>query len=549
MSTRGIVAQGTRRGRSSLWFPFALLILYVGQCLWFTSTQSFTCDEPNHIRAGLEAVRNGRFVANDQPPLARLLFGLVLRDSKWQIGLTEFPGGAIVRWMQPGPEAIAWRARLPNVALGVALGILLWSAARSFFSQAAANVILALFVFSAEAIAHFSLATTDGVGTLMVFAAAIQTVNWRRNPSGTRSLLLGGVLGALLLAKFYTTPLFVVSVALAFLACLRSEHVGDRRNKLRNVGVIIIGAFLTAWCGYLFHVSVLSIHDGKLITTFPNREIVVRNYPNHSNLNLYIPAGEYFEGLREVTLHNHRGHRAFFLGTVSPNGGWKLYFPVAMLLKWPPIVLMISLTVAWLALRRRIGLPHDLVLLAVFPGVFLIFAVLSKINIGVRHILPIYPFVLLFCAAIWEVVRKKQAWRWVLYAAIVLNAADCLRYAPDYLSYFTPFVRPTRSYRLLADSNLDWGQGLLALRKYESQHPREEIHFSYFGCVDPAIYGIRSQPLGEKQRVSGIVVVGASQLAGPFLNDPQAFHWLLQYPVIAVLDHSLYVFRVAGAEK
>lgn len=212
----------------------------------------------------------------------------------------------------------------------------------------------------------------------------------------------------------------------------------------------------------------------------------------------------------------------------------------------PTVVLIITLIVATLAVRRKIQLPYEIAAIAIFPLLFFSFAIFSRLNIGVRYMLPIYPFVLLFCAGIWEFVRSRRPLRWVLYAAIVLNAADCLRYAPDYLSYFTPFVRPTETFRLLADSNVDWGQGLLALRKYELQHPRDEIHFAYSGCVDPAIYGIQSKLLGEKQRVTGTVIVPASQLVGPFLNDPNSFHWLLQYPRVAVLDHTLYVFQVGS---
>ena len=68
---------------------------------------------------------------------------------------------------------------------------------------------------------------------------------------------------------------------------------------------------------------------------------------------------------------------------------------------------------------------------------------------------------------------------------LLLNAADALRYAPGYLSYFNVFVHPADSYRLLTDSNLDWGQGLLALRQYQRDHPDEQISLSYFGSVDP----------------------------------------------------------------
>ena len=126
------------------------------------------------------------------------------------------------------------------------------------------------------------------------------------------------------------------------------------------------------------------------------------------------------------------------------------------------------------------------------------------------------------------------------------QAADCLRYAPDYLSYFNIFVRPERSYELLTDSNLDWGQGLLALRDYERAHPAERIWLAYFGGVDPREYGIRATLLPEGERPTGTVVVSATHLSGQYLNDPAAYRWLLQYPRKTILNHTLLVFEVSA---
>ena len=117
---------------------------------------------------------------------------------------------------------------------------------------------------------------------------------------------------------------------------------------------------------------------------------------------------------------------------------------------------------------------------------------------------------------------------------------------PGYLSYFTPFVRSTESYRLLTDSNLDWGQGLLALRDYQRNHPGEPIALSYFGSIDPALYGIQSNELGS-QHVSGTVVVSATNLSGQFLADPEQYRWLLQQkPVRSSTTHSMFLGLVTG---
>jgi hypothetical protein len=180
--------------------------------------------------------------------------------------------------------------------------------------------------------------------------------------------------------------------------------------------------------------------------------------------------------------------------------------------------------------------------------VYFVFAIFSHIDIGDRHILPMYPFVLLFVAGgAWQLARRSRTAVIVVLLAVALNAADALRYAPDYLSYFTPFVPSSQSYKLLSDSNLDWGQGLLALRHYQASHPQEKIYLAYFGSVDPAAYGLRVEKLEENQRVSGAtVVIGATQLTGQMLENFGAYHWVLRYPQIAILNHSLHVFRISA---
>src|SRR5205823_7532968 len=98
-------------------------------------------------------------------------------------------------------------------------------------------------------------------------------------------------------------------------------------------------------------------------------------------------------------------------------------------------------------------------------------------------------------------------------------------------------------------SNLDWGQGLLALRNYESQHPREPIYLAYFGSVDPAAYGLRSRPLLENQRVAGAtVIVSATSLTGQMLENFTSYRWVLQYRQKALLDNSLHVFEIPPAQ-
>jgi Dolichyl-phosphate-mannose-protein mannosyltransferase len=529
-------------------FPIVVLLLctaFVAECVWFIHTQSFTYDEPVHVAAGLDAWRNSRFqMWNDHPPLARLWCALPLLNEKWEIHVYGLPDGFRTDQISPDPEALAWRARAMNVVFGLTLGLLLWNTARKMFSSGAAILALALFVSSPAVIAHFSLATTDGAATLFIFLTAVFLLRWRASPSLANTICFGVVLGALLLSKF-STPVILVIALLWMLILIREEIVSKpwKWNWGKTLIALLL-ALVTVWAGYFFHVSRLTLHDHELITTFPNRPpVVYEGVKSNLNFSIPVPAGEYLEGFRSLIRHNRFGQIAFFLGRISRRG-FKFYFPVAILLKWPIIMLMLFAVAAVLAKRKLVHLPSGWWVMMSFPLVYLGFAIFSRFDIGDRHVLPIYPFMLLLACSMWEYAKTHRVLARLVVIAVLLQAVDTLRYAPDYLSYFNVYVPPMRSYELLSDSNLDWGQGLLALRKYQRSHPDEQISLAYFGSVDPRIYGIQARTLHEGERVTGTVVISASNLSGQFLQNPAGYHWVLQYPLKTVLNHSLYVFDV-----
>jgi len=429
-----------------------------------------------------------------------------------------------------------------NTVLGLVLGIALWFAARRLFSEGAANVALALFVFTPSLIAHYSVATTDGIGTLFIFLTAFQLVRWRHWPTWVNTVLMGLVLGGLLLAKFYAPPL--VLLALGLMLVLKPEGVLRRPSQWnwRPALAALALALVTLWAGYFFHVSHLKVGDGKVIATFPHRAEKTWATKANTHVNAYIPAGEFVEGLREVAFSNKHGRPAWFLGKIYPTGGIKAYYPAAIVLKWPAVLLVLVLASLLMGVRKTCRQPGDLLVMGAFALVFLFFAIQSKYDIGERHILPLYPFALLIAGAIWEQVKARRAAMIVLLLLLALNAADALRSAPDYLTYFNVLVKPANSWRYLTDSNLDWGQGLIALREYEQKHPEETLRLAYFGSVDPALYGVRALPLAPGEHVEGTLVAGASVLSGQVLTDPNSYRWLLSHPPTQMIDRSMFVF-------
>ncbi|HKD85746.1 MAG TPA: glycosyltransferase family 39 protein [Terriglobales bacterium] len=537
------VAEKSAHWLIRLCIPTLLLAAFAAQSLWFIKTQSLTYDEPGHIIAGLEAWHQGRFqMWTDHPPLGR--FWLTLPIARSQVEITQQPlaRGYRVTAIQPGAEWIARHTRPMNTLLGLALGLTLWFATRRIFSEGAANVALALFAFTPSLIANFSVATTDGIGALFVFLTAWQLVRWRQNPSRLQTALMGLVLGGLMLSKLYTPPELLL--ALVLMLFIHSGRYGDV-SPWRPVLAALVVALLIWWAGYLFHVSHVKVGNGQVVASFPKRETKTWATKSKLKLDLYVPAGEYFEGLREVALSSHRGREAWFLGSVYRAGAPKLYYPVVIGLKWPTILLLLFALSFLFGLGRSVRASNDLFIFWTFALVFFVFAFQSHFGIGERHILPLYPFALMIAGGIWEHARQHRAAMAALILLVCLNAADCLRYAPDYLAYFNIFVKPETSWRLLTDSNLDWGQGLIALREYEQQHPAEDLRLAYFGSVDPKLYGIKAKPLAPFEQVRGKVVIGGSCLSGQVFDDAESYRWLWAYRPQRAIDHSMWLFNTA----
>jgi hypothetical protein len=281
---------------------------------------------------------------------------------------------------------------------------------------------------------------------------------------------------------------------------------------------------------------------------------IIRHSPRTFHISVPVPASEFIQGVAYQLGHNKEGHFGFLLGR-SYKGGSPWYFPMVTVLKWPTIVLPLFLVAMALMFLGRTPRPPDLALWAAFPILYFVFAEFSRLNLGERYILPVYPFALLLCGSLWQFTRGRRAVLALLLVALTVHVGDVMRYAPDYLSYFNIFVNPASSYKLLSDSNVDWGEGLVALRRYQQEHPSVPIHLAYYGSVAPAVYGIRSIPLMPNERASGTVIISATYLTGQSLHDGQnirdanSYDWVLRYSPKLILNHSLYVFEVPEAEQ
>jgi hypothetical protein len=256
---------------------------------------------------------------------------------------------------------------------------------------------------------------------------------------------------------------------------------------------------------------------------------------------------------------------AFLLGETSLTG-WPWYFPIAFLVK-TPLPLLVLLGLALVTLRRHRGETTSELFLLIPPAVYTLMVLARHFNIGHRHILPVYPFLFILagrCATLaWgppaqSMASRERTWLRILVAALFLwHAGGTLRVHPHHLAFFNELAGgPAGGYRVLADSNLDWGQDLKNLGRWMEKNHVPRVKLSYFGGGDPDYYRIPHDLLpsviaGAPRRAWGNVrpgdwvAISATNLAGLYL-EPEARPLVVQLrrrrPVDAV-GYSILIYR------
>jgi tetratricopeptide (TPR) repeat protein len=253
-------------------------------------------------------------------------------------------------------------------------------------------------------------------------------------------------------------------------------------------------------------------------------------------------------------------NHAFLAGEYSDEGWW-YYFPVVFLIKTPISLIALAAIGVFVLVRRRLELGWKNEAFIVVPVViYLIVSAANTFHVGVRHLLPVYPFILLIGTAGAMMLVRRRAGRLALAGLMAFWVAEVADVYPHTLTFFNRFVGgPGNGYKYLADSNIDWGQGLKQLKIWMDRESVPHIGLAYYGTADPAYYGIDYTQLPAatpglnlpsiarmwtKPRLPGHVAVGATVLTGVFL-DPE---WQLFYRglhgtrPVAVIGNSIFVY-------
>ncbi len=236
------------------------------------------------------------------------------------------------------------------------------------------------------------------------------------------------------------------------------------------------------------------------------------------------------------------------------------YFPVAFVIK-STLGFLALLILGAATVKRWSGECHRKAAYLLIPPVFFMgIAMTSGANIGIRHVLPIYPFLILAAAAgAWTLARRHQAWAIVIVALVACHLASSLHTLPNYLAYSNEiFGGTSETYRSLSDSNADWGQGLREAGQYLQRRNIKDCWLAYFGTADPAYYHIPCKPLPDPflrwwdvpiqvppESYRGVVLISATEAASPYWGgdklDP--YSGFLQAKPAANIGGAVLVFE------
>ena len=588
---------------------------------------SATYDETAYLPAGFTYLARKDFrLSPEHPPLLKILQALPVLSLRPRVSAdaerafevaardidAQWIFGDRFLYKDNAPQPLLFRARLATLAQGALLALLVFSWARSIFGIAGGVFASCLLALDPNFLAHGALATTD-VGATLFLAGALFFASRALRALRLRDALAAALFGGAAFASKFSAVLLVPAVAtLGILRVFRPEpwpvgSGGREAATLRARAALVLGLLVSwglacwvlLWACYGFRYRALSGDGPPLAIAERAREIrQMRLYgevldgrvrfPDFASFQRAVeatppPSSErfinacargrllpeaYLYGLAFATM-KAQARSSYLLGEMSVLGS-QWYFAVAFAVKTP----LATLGILALALGALLGTKGGRATLAregpsllVPAGVFALAAVLSSLNIGHRHILPVYPFLYVLAGAVpaWmgralgpRIGRAGSA------GLLGLLALETCSVRPHFLSFFHRLAGGAEGgLGILSDSNLDWGQGLPALRRWMEENGVARVNLCYFGTADPKAYGIDYVPMlgtyylevkgagtaGDVPRapeLPGWVAISATHFQGVYLPPAvrERYAYLRRRRPDAVLAGSIRVYRV-----
>ena len=556
---------------------FAMLGAMGANLISNAAFRSLTNDEFVHIPSGHRYLVERDFSLNpEHPPLAKLLASLPLllvdvqsvasveRKNDDFAGFTvhyssQFWELNINRWWQ-----IVFWSRVPMVMLTLALGVLIFVYGKTFLGMRAALFSVALFTLEPTMLAHGWIVHTDMPAAFAFLLFFLMLGRYWLSPTFSRAMWLGIATGVALLMKFSLVILAPIFFGALIYRALRSGSLQSSRP--RQIAQSILPAIcvgLIVHAAYFFQRPQLTPQDaGWVLATAGNLATGEWSLNMFNWVSKILPT-YYVFGIYAVYTHNHEGHPGSLLGAYGSSGWWH-YFPVAFVLKTSlPFVLLTLAAVRWAFWTTLIKREKVLIPILMFGALYTGMAMTSRINIGVRHLTPVFPFLFLLGGAFLDHLLEagRSAGKKILVATLLASMLFvAVRAYPDYLSFMNLLKLEKPAWQLLSDSNVEWGQDTGALARYLQEKGETTVAAALAaGWLTP--HGIRVvdyPPPDLQSSPTRYVAIGAASLngstvsadlkqaSGAPLTTEQRVNYFAKYRSLApekVFGNSIYLYR------
>jgi len=448
------------------------------------NSDSPTYDEVTNTESGYQFLVNKDFRFDPfNPPFAREIIALP----------------ALIQKNVIYNRVIFW-PRMMVVLFTLALGVLVYIFSKKLFGGLAAKLALIIFVFEPNTLSNGHYATKDLIFTFFFLLSLFYFWLWKDKFTYKRVIIFSIIIGLSLSTKLTAIPFILFPLLVLFLMEIKNRWKMIKsffsKKKIWIILSFIFITTLTLWSTYFFKLEPPLGY--RFDENRPAIKLAKSNPLIKIALTVPIPLGSYVSTIKELFMFNYTNlyiKRSYFPGDVSIDGSPGYLFPLAVLIKTPiPLLMLFFLSILFFYKNSKNG-KYLLVPL------FLIFftVIFSKTILVIRYILPIYPLIIIYSS---QVINIKIAKRNLLYIFLGLMMVWYIVGTLNSFPYFTSYMNETVGgakdrYKYLADSNYDWGQGLIALKDYQDKNNITNLQFAYFGSVNPANYGIKYERINS----------------------------------------------------
>lgn len=548
-------------GRTSGLLFLAILLAGVGRIALTYPVFSATIDENEHIEAGLEYWQLGRYLYEPQhPPLARAVLAAgayFVHDL--ELGRRRFLDGEItvkpVEQKRERFESLLWAdewadpvrrretltaARAGNLAFWVLMSAVVFAWAWEALGRREAWAAAAIAACSPTLLAHAGLATLDLAAAATATAAVYAFWRWTRS-GGRRDLCLAGAALGLTFGSKLSLLVFLPPALLVIVWTAREDLPQGTRSRLQSACMFLGAAAVVLLAIYRFNFGTIGPDGGAYVSPELWRGGSAAARLGALVGGWTVPAPALFRGVIDVVAHNSGGHYSYLLGEWSQDGSL-LYFPVALAVKMT--LPFLALTAWGIALLYRGGREDRrlMVALLALPAAVLAAAIPADINIGIRHVLPMFPCLAILAAVPFRRLHSGPL-RWLPIALLVWHGGESLRAHPEYLSYFNQIALLSEK-PILLDSNYDWGQDYERLAEWIEREGVEAVIVNGFGDI-PLELPDRVLPAGHED--AGWFAVSSNIRYGMYGFTPE-FEALMKTEPEATLGRTIHLYRIDPRE-